>query len=285
MDPSREEEDTKQLLSDERDRAILSTLRDTEGPLDLRCLAERLVAHDHAILGATEFKEQLDRLRISLHHERLPKLAEAGLLEYDRVNHVITESNSLEDEMESLNAEQFHDLLTPFFNGHEGEENAVGIIEGRENTLDYGRQITDQADEEVFCMFAGEEILKTGCLASAKAAIERGVNVYLGTPDPELREAARERLPEATIWEPQFDWLNDPMQYPTIGRVVVVDRESVLVTLVEESQADETYVETGMTGVGESNPLVVLVRELLGPRLDHLDYQSETFEDDLPFEL
>lgn len=285
MDPSRDEEDTKQILSDERDSAILSTLRDTEGSLDLQCLAERLVAHDHAILGATEFEEQLDRLRISLHHDRLPRLAKAGLLEYDRVNHVITESNSLEDEMESLNAEQFNDLLAPFFNGHEGEEDAIGVIDSRENTLEYGHQLTEQADEEVFCMFAGEEILNTRCLASAKAAIKRGVDVYIGTQDAELRDAARDHLPEATIWEPQLDWLNNPMQYPTIGRVVVVDRESVLVTLMEESQADETYVETGMTGVGESNPLVVLVRELLGPRLDHLDYQSETFEDGLPFEL
>jgi len=39
-----------------------------------------------------------------------------------------------------------------------------------------------------------------------------------------------------------------------------------------------------MTGDGTTIPPVVLVRELLGPRLDHLDYQSDDFLGALPFE-
>ncbi len=39
-----------------------------------------------------------------------------------------------------------------------------------------------------------------------------------------------------------------------------------------------------MVGDGRANPLVTLVRELLGPRLEHLDYQSDQFLDELPFE-
>jgi hypothetical protein len=50
-----------------------------------------------------------------------------------------------------------------------------------------------------------------------------------------------------------------------------------------EEDAEKARRETAVIGAGEDNPLVVLVRELLGPRLDHLDYQSENFRSELPF--
>lgn len=48
-----------------------------------------------------------------------------------------------------------------------------------------------------------------------------------------------------------------------------------MLALLDEPGADGQYPEEkAMVGGGVDNPLVVLVRELLGPRLDHLDYQS-----------
>ena len=59
------------------------------------------------------------------------------------------------------------------------------------------------------------------------------------------------------------------------------DREAVMIgTLGEGDNGD--YDETAITGEGENNSLVVLLREMLGSRLDHLDAQSEDFLTQIP---
>lgn len=271
------------LLVEPRNRAILSTLRDTGGALDVRCLAERLVAHNNAILGSAEFEDELEQLLISLHHDRLPRLAEAGLLEYDADENVVAERVPADDGLEWFGIERLGEFSVPLTAGHGDDGTAIGVVEGRENTLEHGRQLADRADEELFVMFIGDEFLEYDCLRTTRSAIERGVSVHFGTHDEDIREAVREHLPEAVLWEPQFDWANKPDSYPKVGRLVFADREQLLLAILEEPDPGTTYVETAMTGEGMSNPLVVLVRELLGPRLDHLDYQSDAFRDGLPF--
>lgn len=77
--------------------------------------------------------------------------------------------------------------------------------------------------------------------------------------------------------------MNDRTRYPKVSRLIFADRETVVVGLWTESD-DGTKTEVAMIGEGASNPLVVLARELLGSRLDHLEYQSDDFLGDLPFE-
>lgn len=77
--------------------------------------------------------------------------------------------------------------------------------------------------------------------------------------------------------------MNDRGRYPKVSRLIFADRETVVVGLWEKSD-DGTETEVAMIGEDEANPLVVLTRELLGSRLDHLDYQSDDFLGDLPFE-
>lgn len=166
------------------------------------------------------------------------------------------------------------ELSARFRNGSPGEE-TVGTIEGRESVIARGQQLFEEADEELFLMFVSDELLADGCITRLQDAIERGVDVYLGSQTREVRDLVRRRVPEATIWEPQQDWLNVSSQYPRIGQFVFADRQALMLALLDESESDGNYTETALTGEGETNPLVLLARELLGPRLDHLDYQSE----------
>ncbi len=138
-----------------------------------------------------------------------------------------------------------------------------------EHHIDHGPEWRAYDDEE--------------CLPHAERAIERGAELYAGTKSREAREFFRDRLPEATIWEPQMDWMHEHSSYPKVSRLIVADRAKVVVGLWDED-ADGVKTETAIVGEGTTNPLVVLVRELLGPRLDHLDYQSDEFLGSLPFE-
>ena len=270
----------KRLLRERRHRDVVAFLRDVDEPLHVRDLATRLVEDEVSIVDESAFEERVDERVVSLHHRDLPTLAEADLLEYHPETNVVeaidggsrsaepTEGDGLQGVFTGLGPDDVSDSAV--------DDGDVGILEGREAVIRYGRRLADEADGELFCLFVTDGLLEEECTCRAQDAIERGVDVSVGSGDPEVRRGAREALPEATVWEPQTDWLNSPT-YPRVGRLVLADRRHVMLAILEEPPGDGTSEETAVVGRGEGNPVVVLVRELLGSRLDHLDYQSETF--------
>jgi hypothetical protein len=271
------------LVSDPRNGAVLTVLNDADRPLEVHELAERLVSHDGVAFGSSRREDGLEGVRISLHHNQLPKLADAGLVEYDHDECVATYRDPAAADAEWLNAASTDELLARFRTASEVDEGAIGVIEGRENVIERGRQLADQADDELFLMYVSDDLLEDGCLDHSRDAVERGVDIYLGSQNSCVRDLTRKHLPEATLWEPQLDWMNVPSRYPKVGRFILADREHVMLAILDEPDPDGTYPEVAVTASGTENPLVVLVRELLGPRLDHLDYQSEEFRSELPF--
>ncbi len=277
------ENEVIRLLAERRNRAILSILNDAARSLTVTELAQRLVANETVESDAATDETDRQREKLSLHHTELPRLDEVGLIDYDPEANVVSYETYPSVSAEWLELEMIDELLSCFESGTAATDDTVGVIEGREDVIEYGRYLVEEADEELFCMFVGAALFEDECVRSAQNAIERGVAVSMGTHDPAVRELARTRLPEATVWEPQLDWLNDGGEQPTVGRIVFADREQLMIALVDDTAPDGT-AERAIVGDGANNPLIVLVRELLGPRLDHLDYQSEDLLDALPFE-
>ncbi len=269
-----QDEELIRLLADATNRAILTALNDSPQELAVTELADRLDSADEA---------ELERTVISLHHKYLPRLDQAGLVEYDRENDIVTEADSSAVTADWIDIDVLDHLLTEVRTGRRPDESTVGRLEGREDVYDYCRELADRAEDELFLIYASDELLDEECLPSAERAIDRGVEFYAGTKSHEAGEFFRESLPDATVWDPQMDWMYEQASYPKLSRLIVADRENVVVGLWNED-ADGSKTEIALIGEGTTNPLVVLVRELLGPRLDHLDYQSDDFLDDLPFE-
>ncbi|WP_433631724.1 DUF7344 domain-containing protein [Halomicrococcus sp. NG-SE-24] len=269
------------LLADGCNRSILTVLDKAGRSLHVMELAERLVAREMPVARTSQYEDELDRVRISLHHYRLPKLDEAGLVEYDSTANVAKSRDSTDVDADWLDAGRIDEQLDRLTNGSEAAESDVGTIEGREMVIEHGRHLADEATDELFLMYVREDLLEDECICHAVDAIERGVDIYLGSQNRNVRDVTRRRLPEATIWEPDLDWMNAPSRYPKVGRLVFADREKVMLGLLEESA--DAHAETAVVGEGETNPLVVLVRELLGPRLDHLDFQSDDFRQTFSF--
>lgn len=270
------------LVTDARNRAILSVLNEAASSLHVTELAERLVARGVTVFESSRHGEELERVLISLHHNRLPKLADAGLIEYDRGERVVSYADYTTVDPEWLEFEMLDELLARYRPERRTDEDAIGVIEGRENVYDYSRQLTDEAEDELFLIYFSDDLLDEGCLPHVRNAIDRGVDFRVGSRNPDVREFFRTNVPETTIWEPQLDWMNDPSRYPRVDRLVFADREKVAFGLLDEPDSGGSGAETAMVGEGEQHPLVVLVRELLGPRLDHLDHQSADFTDRLP---
>lgn len=267
-------------LAYRRRRIVLSILDDRGAPMAKPELARRIVAREEG--GRADLESgATETLCASLHHVHLPKLQQAGLLTYDADSGTVSYEGhpALDEEWLAADVDETPRAVVP---PAEQTDN-VWTIEGRDNVIARGQSLFEQADDELFLMFTTSGLLEEGCIRRLEDAVDRGVDVYLGSQTPDVRDLVRERVPEVVLWEPQMDWLNLPPDYERVGRLVFADRTAIMLATLGEKTSEDLHAETAITGAGENNPLVVLLRELLGSRLDHLDAQSEDFLSEVPF--
>ena len=78
------------MLSNQRRRCVLYYLNRNPGPVPLRDLAERIAAWENDVEVAELEYKQRKRVYTSLHQTHLPKLDEAGIVDYDRDEGTVT---------------------------------------------------------------------------------------------------------------------------------------------------------------------------------------------------
>lgn len=186
MSRDSDDEDLVRLLIDSRNRRILAILQDA-GSLTLDELAERVVDQNTTVLSAAEYESEYKQTRLSLYHRNLPQLSDAGLLEYDPDEKVVARQ-ACRTTANWVDIEQIDELLTQM-QSHTSPENEVGVLTGRENFLEYGARLVTEADQELFCLYVTDDLITESCISCEKAAMERSVDIYIGSPDPSVREA------------------------------------------------------------------------------------------------
>lgn len=75
--------DIHRLLSHSMRRSLLRLLRETD-ETKVETLSTKLVEVDENISAGMNGEEGAERIELLLHHTHLPKLADFGILEYDR---------------------------------------------------------------------------------------------------------------------------------------------------------------------------------------------------------
>jgi hypothetical protein len=90
------------LLRDGTRRRVLRTLRETDGAMALGELAAAADARDEGVPAEEISMDRRERTAVSLHHCHLPKLADAGVVEYDPVANRASATERVEE-------------LTPYF--------------------------------------------------------------------------------------------------------------------------------------------------------------------------
>ncbi|AGB33044.1 hypothetical protein C488_15787 [Natrinema pellirubrum DSM 15624] len=143
-------------------------------------------------------------------------------------------------------------------------------LEGEANVAERGNEIAAGADEELFVMAPSAVLLGSTCLENLRDAADRGVDVYVASRSPRVRDTVRSAVPTATVCEPRFDWFSFPVDAPQCGYVLLADREAAMLVTAECEVGDESVRAGAITGEGRENALVSVVRTQLGPRLDRL---------------
>ncbi|MFU8868912.1 MAG: hypothetical protein ACNA7R_13490 [Natronococcus sp.] len=267
-------------LAHRRRRIALSVLADYDTTLSRVALARAILEHEPG--SETAFDEAVEDCCTTLHHVHLPKLAAAGLVSYDaRSGAVGYRGHPLVEDADWFDLHLTEAPRAIFSVAAPSQD--IWRLEGRANVIERCRALCEYADEELFLMYTDEDLIEAACLRCLQDAVDRGVDVYVGTQTQAIRDRVREAVPDVTLWEPQRDWMNMSPEREKVGRLLFADREAIMLGTLSHRNDDGIQEETAITGVGEDNALVMLVRELLGSRLDHLDEQSADFLEEIPF--
>jgi len=262
-------------IADKQRRIMLTALFRSDEPMDKETLA---TAVTEKIQEESDTPVTVEEVLLQMNHIHLPMLESTGLVTSDGEMVTYQGHPHLYREWLIAGADDTPRAILSMAD-HSAD---IWTLEGRDNVTERGRALCESAEEELFIMLTIEGTVETACFRRIQDALDRGVDIYLGTQNKEIRDLVRKHAPEVTIWEPQLDWLNLPPEREKVGRLILADREEILIGTIGDDDPNGIPNETAITGAGADNPLVVLLREMLGSRLDHLDAQSADFRSEIP---
>ncbi|WP_049926099.1 DUF7344 domain-containing protein [Halopiger goleimassiliensis] len=289
IDDERVLDRTLEALQTPRRHTVCAVLARRRGRVPVTDLATMVVAEEDEVRIVDVSASDAERTAIELVHGHLPALADAGLVRFDRDDRTAAISLDApqwraawlaEGPLESV-VERLEPAGRSAPAGTDGtateSDRSVGCwtIDGAERVIARGQQLADLTDDELFVTVPDDGLIQHRCLERWHAAVERGVDLYVGSRSPAVRERVRETIPDATICEPRFDWLNLPVDHLEHGRMVFSDRERVMLVSIDETAQRDVPDVTAITGSGSQNALVSLVREHVGPRLDRLERERD----------
>ena len=126
-------------------------------------------------------------------------------------------------------------------------------------------RLIEEATEEVVLVVGSEALLTDEFLTSLAEASTR-VNVIVGAVTEGVAERLRAAVPDAEVFVSGLEWLHGPPiddGETAIGRLLLVDRETILLSSFEP----ESGKERAVFGYGFGNGIVVIARRLMATGL------------------
>jgi sugar-specific transcriptional regulator TrmB len=175
------------------------------------------------------------------------------LTEYER------RTDALRDALRGLDPVEGDDASTDVT--HE-----VWSLSGRSGIQSRTNRMVERAEREVVLVVGDAETFTPELVASLEAARERGVTLLLGAVSTELAGAVGDAFPSVDVFVSGLEWLNAPTSSDdrtTVNRLLLVDRESILVSSVGESPQGHKNGEHAVFGRGFDNGFVAITRRLM----------------------
>ncbi|WP_433633296.1 TrmB family transcriptional regulator [Halomicrococcus sp. NG-SE-24] len=147
----------------------------------------------------------------------------------------------------------------------------VWSLSGSEGIATRTQQLIDEAEDEIVLIIGTEEVLSEELFEHLSDAAANDISLIIGTLSEGVREAIDQRL-DAKVFITGLDWLKAPSnddenavirKETAIGRLLMVDRETIFVSSLDPASGKEQAV----FGRGFGNGLVVIVRRLMATGL------------------
>lgn len=250
---------------------------DTLGELGLKKYeAQTFVALTRVGQGtAKDVSEVADVPRTRV-YDAVDQLREYGLVDIQRSNPKQFRAVSTEDAV-SLLRERFDDRFDTLQNtlddldsveeNTQNAETSVWTTSGEGAITNRAIGFIDAAEDEIVLVIDKEGRISERILARLSVANDNGVSIYIGTLSGSSHEKIEAELPNVRVFESELEWLQSGTEDDdeTIGRLLMVDRETLLVSSLNEHNGSE---ETAIWSEGVSNGLLVIARRLLSAGLN-----------------
>ena len=214
---------------------------------------------------------EVPRTRI---YDAIRVLEVQGLVEIQHSSPQQFRAVSLEEATETLRdqyedrVERLHDALESVDIVDEDDESTVQevwALNGQDAIENRTEQLINTATDEVVLVISDESLL-TESLVETLNEFEDDIELLIGTVTPSLQDDVQAAVPAATTFVSGLEWLhgaNATVDDTAIGRLLLVDRGSILVSSI----MPETKDEQAIFGEGFGNGLVVIARRLMAEGL------------------
>jgi sugar-specific transcriptional regulator TrmB len=213
-------------------------------------------------------------------YDAIRVLESKGLVEIQHSNPQVFRAVSIDEAVNTLQSEYVErteslrsalNELEPADDSEETEAtHEVWSISGDQGITSRTRRLIEGASEEVILVIGHESIFTHQLVELLQSAQERGVNVVIGTVDEALRDAINDALPDVEVFVSGLEWLSGsplPDDDTEISRLLLVDREAILMSSFTETSGAGREHERGVFGRGFDNGLVAITRRLMATGL------------------
>jgi len=176
-------------------------------------------------------------------------------------------TETLRDQYEDR-VDRLHDALDTVEVVNKDDDSSVQEVwamAGQDAIENRTEQLIETATEEIVLVI-GDESLLTENLVGTLNEVGNDVELLIGTLTPSLQENIHAAVPDATTFVSGLEWLhgeNATEDDAAIGRLLLVDRESILVSSIMPDSKEEQAI----FGEGFGNGLVVIARRLMAQGL------------------
>ena len=207
-------------------------------------------------------------------YDAVERLHRRGLVDVQQSDPREYRAISKEAALESLQQqyastiEATDDALSQLRRSNELEERGAWAIADHDHVNDRISLCLEDAAEEIYVLVADESILDRTFLDALESATEDGVDVRIEVSLEETAAEIRDRLSAATVAVTELAADPAVLEHKRLGRAVMVDRRSVILSAVAEQPRPGQVEETAIWASGPDHGLVVGLRHFLGARID-----------------
>jgi sugar-specific transcriptional regulator TrmB len=148
------------------------------------------------------------------------------------------------------------------------EESGTWAIADQDHVSNRIATLAEDAEGEIYTLVADDRMIDPRFSELLSAACDHDIDVLAEVPSEDAKEAIETSAPAADVAVTEL--ASDPAQTGSkwLGRMVTVDRSSVLLSGVSESSLSGKLEETAIWASGQDHGLVVGIHHLLGARID-----------------
>lgn len=163
------------------------------------------------------------------------------------------------------------DALSDLRQSENPEETGAWAIADQDHVSNRIATLAEDADAEIYVLVADDRMVDGQFSELLSVACDRGVDVLAEVPSEDVRSSFAESVPEAAVAVTELASNPAKTGAKWLGRMVMVDRESVLLSGVSDGSLPGQLDETAIWASGQDHGLVVGIHHLLGARIDDSD--------------